>query len=98
MERIDVQQLNSYVGLQLVGKRDTLEFITYILIDCSRVPVVILFIIVFLTQNRLLKTLTMTEFGYFGQFSCVQVQTNKVRKINFLLYKKKYSCRRLCSG
>ena len=29
----------------------------------------------FLTQNRLQKTPTMTEFGYFWQFSCVQVQT-----------------------
>jgi len=31
--------------------------------------------VVFLTQTRLQKTPTMTEFGYFWQFSCVLVQT-----------------------
>jgi len=31
--------------------------------------------VVFLTQTRLQKTPTMTEFGYVWQFSCIQVQT-----------------------
>ena len=53
--------------------------------------------VVFLTQNRVQKTPTMTEFGYVWQFSCVKTyvraQASRIFKmffkIKFLLYKKK---------
>jgi len=62
--------------------------------------------VVFLTQNRLQKAPTMTEFGYLWQFSCVQVQhyvwaqastifkiTQCSLKLSFCCTRKQYSCR-----
>jgi len=55
--------------------------------------------VVFLTQNRLQKTHTMTEFGYFGSFRAFKyklmyghsrrhsLKLHMFLKIRFLLYK-----------
>jgi len=49
--------------------------------------------VVFLTQNRLQKTPTMTEFKYTIMYEHMRRQSLKLQmffKIKFLLYKKKY--------